>query len=163
MEGIKHLIECHCILPQFRGKNDITYHKFIVFSIIDDSDTAVPKYVQCNNCGVVHKVFDICKSEIVPGRDELKTVSRIEDIKLGMSKDLISILETYDVDQPTWEHAKFILTQQKWGNFVILSRDYIDDDMVGKRLFFENENKLRVEDFMTNEIISLEKKDNHGH
>lgn len=154
MEGIKHLIECHCILPQFRGKNELVYHKFIVFSVVDDSDTVVPKYVQCNNCGVVHKIFDICKSEIVPGRDELKTVSRIEDTMLGMSKDLISVLETYDVDLPTWEQAKFIMDNQKWGSFIILNKDHVDTNLVGKRLFFDAAKKLRIEDFMTNEIIT---------
>jgi len=153
MQGIKHLVECHCILPQFRRKKDAIYHKFIVFSIIDDSDTLIPKYIQCNNCGVVHKIFDICKSEIVPGRDELRTTTNIADVKLGMSNDLIDILEMYDIDLPTWEQAKFILNNNKWGEFIILNKDYVDDDMIGKRLFFDAEDKFRIEDFITSDSV----------
>ncbi len=37
--GQKHLIECHCILPQYRRSSNTVYHKFVVFSVIDDSDT----------------------------------------------------------------------------------------------------------------------------
>ena len=88
LTGIKHLIECHCILPQYRGRKETVFHKFVVFSIVDASDTCIPKYVQCNNCSAVHKVYDICKSEIIPGRDELKTVVSIEEVKFGMNSDV---------------------------------------------------------------------------
>ena len=69
MKGLKHLIECHCVLPQFRKRENPPYHKFVVFSLIDDSDTAIPKHARCNNCGVIHNVIDICKSEILPGQE----------------------------------------------------------------------------------------------
>ena len=64
MQGFKHLVQCHCILPQYRKMKDPVFHKFVVFSTIDKKDNVEPKNVQCNNCGVIHKVFDICKSEI---------------------------------------------------------------------------------------------------
>ena len=41
MAGIKHLIECHCMLPQYRNKKDRQYHKFVVFSIIDNADCVI--------------------------------------------------------------------------------------------------------------------------
>ena len=91
--GIKHLIECHCILPQYRGSENPVFHKFIVFSVVDTSDTCVPKFVQCNNCGVVHKVYDICKSEIISGRDELKSVASISEIKIGINSDIRHLLD----------------------------------------------------------------------
>ena len=81
MTGQQHLIQCHCVLPQYRGRKDPVYHKFTVFSIIDESDTVVPKFVQCNNCGVIHKVYDICKSEIITGKDEMRNTAKIDDFK----------------------------------------------------------------------------------
>ena len=95
MDGIKHIIECHCVLPQFRNKENFIYHKFIVFSIVDDSDTVIPKFVTCNNCGVIHKIFDICKSHIMAGKDELKSQSSISDIKFTLNKGVVEILESY--------------------------------------------------------------------
>ena len=60
MRGQKHLIECHCILPQYRRALNTVYHKFVVFSEIDDSDTVVPKFAQCNNCGVIGHLAGQC-------------------------------------------------------------------------------------------------------
>ena len=65
MTGVLHLIECHCCLPQYKNSKKPVYHKFKVFSILDDGDTVISKHSQCNNCGVVHHVIDICKSEII--------------------------------------------------------------------------------------------------
>jgi len=62
--GMKHLIECHCILSQYRDRQDAIYHKFIVFSEVDEGDTVIPKFVNCNNCGICHNVIDLCKSII---------------------------------------------------------------------------------------------------
>ena len=80
--GIKHLIECHCVLPQFRNRLDAVYHRFVVFSIIDADDNMVPKYAQCNNCGVIHKVIDVMTSEVALGNDNDAAVISIDDIKL---------------------------------------------------------------------------------
>ena len=104
MTGQQHLIQCHCVLPQYRGRKDPVYHKFTVFSIIDESDTVVPKFVQCNNCGVIHKVYDICKSEIITGKDEMRNTAKIDDFKFGIPNDLINLLTTYNCDVNIWEH-----------------------------------------------------------
>ena len=108
MQGMKHIVECHCVLPQNRGKSVPIYHTFIVFSEIDDSDTVVPKFVQCNNCGIVHKVTDICRSEIAVGKEELKTISTIDDIRVGLPDDTCNLLDSYSCDLATWEHIDFI-------------------------------------------------------
>lgn len=154
MNGIKHLIECHCVLPQYRNSTNPVFHKFVVFSIIDNSDTVIPKYVQCNNCDVVHKVFDICKSEIAMGKDELRAVIRKEEILLGMRQDVISVLESYNVDLPTWENVKFILDNKKWGSFVVLAKDTLDNEDTGKALVFESAEKFKIETFITKSLIS---------
>ena len=151
MEGTKHIIDCHCVLTQYRNVKNPIYHKFIVFSIIDDSNTVVPKFVQCNNCDTVHKVFDICKSEIISGRDELGTVAQKDDIKRFFSEDLQDVLKVYNADLATYENVAFILEQKKWGSFVVLTREVINDDVTGKMLTFESHNKFKIESF-TNQI-----------
>jgi len=149
MEGIKHLIECHCVLPQYRHRDDPVFHKFIVFSIIDDSDTVVPKYAQCNNCEVVHKITDLCRSEVLGGRDELRSVITIDDLKIMIPEDIARILESYDCDLPTWENVLFILQNKKWGSSVIASREVLEDERHGKMLTFVGPGQTKIEAFTT--------------
>lgn len=156
MEGIKHLLECHCILPQYRYAKNPIYHKFVAFSIIDESDTLIPKFVTCNNCGVVHKIFDVCKSEIVSGRDDLLSETKKDDIKYSIPSDLREILESYSCDIATYENVKFILEQKKWGSHMILTRETVDDDVTGKMLVFENHDKFKIETFI--DTMTIDKK-----
>jgi len=153
---MKHIIECHCVLPQNRNKSIPVYHKFVVFSEIDDSDTVVPKFVQCNNCGIVHKVIDICRSEIAAGKEELKTINTIKDIRMCIPDDAAGLLESYSCDLATWEHIEFIYRNEKWDEQIILARDVIDDEIQGKRVTFnEKDGKvlLRLESFISRDII----------
>jgi hypothetical protein len=152
MKGTKHTIECHCVLPQYRNRKDILYHKFVAFSIIDDSDTVLPKYAQCNNCGVVHKIYDICKSEIIQGKDEISTLCTIDDISLTIPEDIRNILESYQVDLPTWEQVQFTLQNKQWGEHIILRKEIIDDEIQGKMLIIDGleHGKIRIESFLRN-------------
>jgi hypothetical protein len=147
MDGIKHIIECHCVLPQYRHRDDPVYHKFIVFSVIDDSDTVVPKHSQCNNCGVVHKVIDLCRSEILAGRDELKSVISIDDLKIMIPEDISRVLDIYDCDLATWENVLFILQNKKWGASVIVAKEELEDERHGKRLTFTGPGSTQIEPF----------------
>ena len=68
----KHLIECQCTLKIFENKTKPLYHKFVVFSLLEDENIE-EKYVTCNNCDIVHRVYDICKSEIKWGKEGYKS------------------------------------------------------------------------------------------
>lgn len=147
MQGIKHLIQCHCVLPQFKDRNDPVFHKFAVFSIIDDSDTVQPKFSQCNNCGIVHKVIDICRSELT-SKEESKSIPSIEDIKFSLSSELSRVLDSYQCDLATWEQAEWIFLNKLWNEWILLSRDEDDEgDIHGKRLVFSDEGRFRIEAF----------------
>ena len=155
MKGTKHIIECHCVLPQYRNRKNVLYHKFVAFSIIDDSDTVIPKYAQCNNCGVVHKVYDICKSEIVQGRDEISTLCTIDDVALTIPEDIRHVLESYQVDLPTWEHVQYTLQNKQWGEYIILKKEIIDDEIQGKMLIIDGlgQGQIRIESFLRNVYV----------
>ena len=148
----KHLIQCHCILPQFRKLPQPVFHKFMVFSIIEN-DTVVPKYVQCNNCNAVHRVFDICKSEMPPGRDELRSVTTIDEIKIFIPADLRNLLETYKCELPIWEHIKFCIDESRWGDKVILTRETIENEITGKILTIVSRDKFTLESYLSREEI----------
>ena len=156
MRGIKHLVQCHCILPQYKDKQNPVFHQFVAFSIIDDSDTVVPKYVQCNNCAVVHKIVDVCRSEMVVGKDELSTMTSIDDIALMVPRDVRSVLESYKVDIATWENVHFIINQEQWGSHVVLTQDVLEEDTQGKLLIFNGPGKFNIETFVRKDVISME-------
>lgn len=133
--GIVHLIECNCILPQYMNVKRPVFHKFPVFSIIDVNDNVKEKIVQCNNCGIVHRITDICKSEVVYGKDELRTAITIDDVKFSLkmrSPEIVELLEANNCTLPTWEQVKFIFDEEQWGSHVVISVDNVDDRRVGK-------------------------------
>ena len=147
MKGLKHLVECHCILPQYRDRDKPVYHRFVAFSEIDDSDTVVTSYAQCNNCGTVHKVLDICKSEIIAGKDESATVERIQDVAMSLPPSLTELFESYSLELPDYQYARFILDNQVWGTTMTLSKETEDGVTNGKCLKFVSIDKFRVEQF----------------
>jgi hypothetical protein len=144
--GQKHLITCRCFLPQFKHAKELQLHKFIVFSVINDDDTVVPKNAQCPNCAMVHKVTDICRS-VVLGKDETRSVVSIDDIKVSLPEKLVGILENNGADLPTWEAVQFNHENKQWGSFVVLSTDTIDGEKTGKVLKILGENLFKVEAF----------------
>ena len=148
LSGVKHLIQCHCILPQFKESRDPVFHKFAVFSILDeDSDTVQPKFAQCNNCGIIHKVVDICRSELTT-KEESKTLPSISDIRLSLPKSLSDVLDSYQSDISTWEHAEWIYLTKAWDSWIILAREEDDEgDLHGKRLIFLGEERFKIEAF----------------
>lgn len=152
--GQKHLIQCRCILPQFRHLPEPTRHYFIVFSIIDDNDKVKVKFTQCNNCGIIHKVTDICKSEILHGKEFMSSIISIDDIKLTLQSKLIEILEMNDVDLPTWESAQFIYENKRWGEMIVLNTDTADGIKQGKFLTILGESLFKVDSFTRDEFAT---------
>lgn len=125
-QGIKHLVTCRCILPQFQESVDPPFHQFVAFSVVDGNDQVSVKYAQCPACGIIHKVVDICKSEIMAGRENLSSIMTVEDIKMGLPEKLTATLEKHDVDYATWEQVKWIFDNEKWGQHVVLSSDIVE-------------------------------------
>lgn len=147
MNGCKHLIECNCVLPQFTRQENPPFHKFTVFSVLDDDDKVVIKFAQCPSCGVIHRVVDVCKSEIIVGREQLSSLITVDDIKLSLSKELCDVLTKHSVDLPTWEHAQFIVENERWGEFVMLVSETVNGTKQGKRLRILGRSIFKVDTF----------------
>jgi hypothetical protein len=154
LKGIRHLIKCRCFLPQFKNSKNIPEHQFVVFSVVEDEEI-IPKFVQCNNCGIVHKVIDICMSQIMNGKENLSSVATIDEIKSSLPERLITILQQYDVDISVWEQAQFIIENRQWGNFVILASDNMDGMKQGKIVKIIGENLFKIDTFARNDFIGV--------
>ena len=147
--GVKHLIQCHCVLPQYKKSADPVFHQFAVFSVIDpESDTVEPKFAACNNCGAAHKVVDICKSEIITGKDEVAGQMSIEDFKYSLPNDLYNLFMSYDREICDFEHAQFILENNMWDSHIVLSREELEEYVQGKLVRFISDQRFRVESYM---------------
>ena len=148
IHGQKHLIKCRCVLPQFKRLENPPVHQFIVFSVIQEDETVKPRYSQCNNCGVVHKVVDVCKSEIVGGKENMNSLIKIEDIKPSLHPNFVGILESSQADLATWESVQFIVENKQWGQFVVLTNDSEGEEIHGKYIRILGESMCKVETFM---------------
>ena len=150
-EYIKHLIDCHCILSIYKNRTKPIYHKFPVFSILEE-DNVKEKYVLCNNCDIVHHVTDVNKSEIKWGNEGYKSlVTTKEDIKFNLENlglnSLVTILEVNNIDLSDWELIEYLLENNLEGK-VVLDKKEIENSINYKYLEIKN-GKYRIK----NDII----------
>ena len=150
--ALKHLVTCRCILPQFKRMDDPPQHQFVVFSVIEDDGSLRVRFTQCNNCGIIHKVTEINRSEIV-AKESMASIATIDDVKLSIPPQLALVLEANDVDLSTWELAQFIIENKRWGDFVVLSTDEDAGLRQGKYVRIIGENLFKVETFTRDEVI----------
>jgi len=151
-KGQKHLIKCRCILPQYRKHSSPPFHHFVVFSELNDQDDVIAKFVQCNNCRTVHKVTGLCQSEIMHGKEHMRSVKTLDDIKLCLPPRLTAILDTNAADIASYEAAQYIMETAAWGDTVLLSVEEESDIKQGKYVRILSENLFKVDTF-TSEII----------
>jgi hypothetical protein len=154
MPGIKHLIECHCSLIIFKNNDKQIYHKFPVYSIIDKNQKVISKIVKCNNCEALHKVYDIERSEIFPGKDQTEYTIEIDDLAISMPEQLVKILKKYNSDISNYEHAKNIIEEKRWGEIIILKREILEEKEQIKYIeILSNQNFSIKTNFIENTII----------
>jgi len=153
MKGLKHLIECRCILPTLKNRKDAPLHKFIVFSVVDENDEVMPKIVNCNNCGVSHNVIGICKSQILNNKEMSRSAMTIDDIALMIPEGVSSILKSHEKTLPDYEHVKFMIDNNIQGDFITLTSEVIDDKKVGKVLHYRGEGKFTIEPYQIDEML----------
>ena len=148
MHGYKHLVKCRCVLPQYKNLPSPIQHKFVVFSTITDNEDVVIKYAQCNNCGIIHRITNICVSEIVSGKEHMNSLVNIEDIRASLSSNFVQVLEASSADLATWEAVRFIVENKKWGEFVVLSSEFEGGETCGKYIKIFGETLCKIETFI---------------
>ena len=145
MKGVKHLVQCHCVLPQFRGSDPPVFHKFVVFSVINDEDAVVEKVAKCPNCDALHSVTEIGKSEIARGRDGSSSAMDIEDIKSQLPTSLATILDRHKVDDATYEQALFYVNTYNTDEPIVLAKERLDESTSVKALWLRPDRSFRIE------------------
>ena len=154
IEGVKHLIECHCVLPQYRKMENPIFQKFVVFSVVED-DVVEPKFVQCNNCAIVHKVTDICKTEIVVGLEFSNAVTRLDEVKESIPDQIGSFLEKANSDMATWENVAFLL-ENSLGSFEVpIAKEIIGGMTQVKLLSVDEKGKVKIKTVTRNDDLEI--------
>ena len=153
MRGIKHLIKCRCILPTLKNRKNPPIHQFVVFSIVDNKDVVIEKNATCNNCGILHRIIDICNSEITSGAEGTTTSLTIEDISLMLPESVKMILSTYERGLPDYEYVLFMIDHEAIDDFIILTSDMIEEKKEGKVLRYKGSGKFAIEPFISSEVL----------
>lgn len=152
--GLKHLIECNCILPQYKNRPNPVFHKFVVFSIIDENDNVIQKVVECPFCGILHKVNEIGVSEIT-SKEFSTSIRKIDDIKLSLPSNISAVLESNNCDLPTWENVEFLYENELWGQAAVLSFEKLDENTHGKLIYLKGPTLIKIEAFSRDDVIRL--------
>jgi len=155
-QGIKHLIECHCTLKIFKNGDEIIYHKFPVYSKLDEEDRLKVKMAKCNNCGVIHKIVDVCKSDIISGKDDSISVVTKEDLDLQIDPRITNVLRANECDISVWEHVADIIEEERWNETIVLRRQVVDGEMNVKVLKVLSENRAKIENHVLYGEIMLD-------
>jgi len=154
--GIKHLIECHCTLKIYEGSDNHLYHKFPVYSKFGKNGKIVEKLAQCNHCQTIHKVYDICKSDIIrSGKDDHRTSISKEDISYQLSDKINNILRRYDCDISTWEQVLDYCENEYWQQKIVLNREIVEGKYHVKVLTLISEDKVKIENKVIENDINI--------
>jgi len=134
-EYVKHLVRCKCILPQYRQMTDPPFHKFVVFSELNQDALVVQSLAMCPACGAVHKIREVGLSDILR-KEDAPSILTIDELKTSLPDKLQTALIGYDLELHQWQEMKWILDNETWGRSVILTRDTADGLTSGKYLQF---------------------------
>ena len=144
MIGTKHLIECHCVLPIYKNRKPIFYHKFTAYSKYSDSGKIIPKYANCNNCGATHYIYEICKSDIKVGNEDTSSVRKISDIEISLPDKISKILSENNREIANYEMIENIFDNELFPSELIVSRNIIDENHHIKILKIIDKDKFKI-------------------
>jgi len=151
LDHVKHLVECNCTLKIFDGIEPTIFHKFVVFSVIEADGKFRPSYAACNNCGGVHRVTEVGKSQKLK-RETAATLPNVDEIKASLPEKLVGLLEKYTLDLPTWQQIQFLLDNEQWGTAVVITKETDGDLVEGKYLILSGRNLWRVDTFSSENV-----------
>lgn len=151
MQGIKHLVQCNCILPQYRNSNPPVFHEFPVFSVVNDNNEFLAHYAECNNCSAQYKITEVGQAQRLP-REISSKVPKLSDCKLQIANPkLVATLEQYDCTLPTWQEVIYILENQEWGRPVILTKENDGGIISGKYMIVLGEQLFKIDTYSNEE------------
>lgn len=129
------------------------YHKFVVYSKIDEYENIIPKYVKCNNCETVHYVYEICRSEIKTGKEDITSINTIKDISLSLSEKLAGVLNENDAGLASYEEILDAIENDYFPLNIVLQRETIEDIIQIKTLVIKDKDNFKIENNFINRVI----------
>lgn len=151
LEYIKHLVQCNCVLKQFELIEPPVFHRFVVFSVINEDVSIKPSYAKCNNCGGIHRVTEVGVSEKLR-RESVPTIPDAEEIKTSLPEKLVGLLLKYNLELTTWQEIKFIYENEMWGRPVILQREQEGEERFGKYVMIAGKSLWKIDSFSTEDV-----------
>ena len=130
IDHICHVLECQCILPIYSKVEKPVFHQFIVFSKYDNNSLE-EKYVECNNCGVIHQVTNCNKSNILSDTTNYKSlVVNKEDLSYSLPSKYLDFLTKKEVEEIyIWEKINFLL-ENNISDTVLYRRSNVDNFVI---------------------------------
>ena len=156
MAGIKHLIQCHCILPQYRRMKNPIFHKFTVYSKWNKDGGIIDKISQCNNCGVYHSVYEVCKSEIMKDYEDVRFLISIDDIEDQLPDNVSRVLKKNECDLPTWENVLDLYQNETYDIPIVISRNTIENSTYVKSLMLCEKNRIVIDNHKIENQLEME-------
>jgi len=154
MLGQRHLVECHCILPLYKNVTPPVYHKFVVYSLLSEkSGKVVPKYVNCNNCGVTHLVKDFCRSEIKLGKEDIGSIRNIKEVAISLPDKIVDILNEHNSTIDLYEEIEDIIDNSIYPRDLVIKREIIDEKYHLKILQILNKDRFKIISEILNDTI----------
>lgn len=153
---IKHLIQCRCILLQFRQLEHPPIHKFVVFSEIEPDGGFCPSLAQCPNCGVVHKVKEVGQSDILR-KEDLASVMTVDEIKSSVPEKIAEQISGYELEAHQWQEIKWIIENEAWGKSVLLVKDKAEGIIAGKAFQILSPSLGRITSFTKEDVQEVSK------
>ena len=128
-------------------------HSFVVFSVIDEDGTMVPKKATCNNCGALHEILEACSSKIIPGAEGSTSELTVEDVIVFLPDSVANILSTYNAELPDYEYVKFMIEENLPGEWIVLTNELNEGRRSGKILKYKGNNRFEIEPFSRKEFF----------
>ena len=154
MTGQRHLIDCHYILHIYKNVSPVVYHKFAVYSKLDEkTGKVVPKYVNCNNCGITHFVDEFCKSKIQKGKEDMASIRNISEIEIGLPDKLTNFLRQYHPTIDILEEIEDVFNNNTFPKNIVIKREIIDETHNIKILNLVNSERFVVLSEILNKTI----------
>ena len=105
------------------------------------------KYIICENCDIVHKVYEVFKSELKWGIEGLNSlVLTKDDIKFNLISQgydrLVDVLEKNQLHVSDWELTEFLIENELSGT-VILEKNETDNNIIINMLSI-NKGKFKI-------------------
>ena len=159
MPGQRHLIDCHCILPIYKNSNPVVYHKFAVYSKLDTkTGKVVPKYVNCNNCGVTHMITEFCKSKIQKGKEDITSIRNAYEIEISLPEKLVNFLKQYKPTIDILEEIEDVIDNKQFPRSLVIKREIIDESYNIKILNLISEERFSISSEILNNTIMYQQK-----